>query len=64
MKKVKALREGEERRNKKEICLGQMERTLKELKDIEKLNYSWANSINQKVEQVSIILAQDRQLKK
>ena len=64
MKKVKALREGEERRNKKEICLGQMERTIKELKDIEKLNYSWANSINQKVEQVSIILAQDRQLKK
>lgn len=56
-KKVKGKKECEERVERNEIVLGQMRKTLRELRDIEKLNYQWANGMNERVGQLEGMLS-------
>lgn len=56
-KKIKGKKECEERVERNEIVLGQMRKTLRELKDIEKLNYQWANGMNERVGQLGAMLS-------
>lgn len=52
-KKIKANKESHEKKDKLEIVLGQMRKTLKELQSIEKLNYQWTNNMNDRMHKLS-----------
>lgn len=59
-KKIKALKERSDKINKHEIVIDQMQRTIKELKSIDKLNKEWANDMNRKVEKLGNIIKKER----
>lgn len=46
---IRVRRETQGRQEKMQVVLGQMRKTLQELKGIEKLNYQWANSMSERV---------------
>ena len=60
LKKIRALKDREDKISKHEIVLEQMHRTIKELKSIDRLNKEWANDMNRKVEKLGSIVAKER----
>ena len=63
MKKARIVKENEGRLGKNQIVLEQMQKTVKELRNIEKLNKEWANEMSRKVYKLSSTLKQE-QIKK
>lgn len=49
IKKARASKEAEDRLKKNQIVLEQMHKTVKELKNIDKLNREWTNDMSRKV---------------
>jgi hypothetical protein len=60
-KKVRAKRDSEEKQERFGIVLGQMRKTLKELNSIEKLNYQWTNSMNERVGKLAEMMEKTKQ---
>ena len=63
LKKARIVKENEGRLGKNQIVLEQMQKTVKELRNIEKLNKEWANEMSRKVYKLSSTLKQE-QIKK
>lgn len=50
LKHLRARRDSQEKQERLSLTLTQMRKTLRELQAIEKLNYQWTNSMNERVQ--------------